>query len=250
MRGATAVPMLAKRPGGAARAGRSAFLPRSSSARDRRTGAARAAITFALAGLLTVSTAVVIRGDANGSALPTLRSPSAAAVPFTFSVTTSTPTPSASHTTATPTASRPSTAPVPARRRAVPVAMPPRTPSPTSPAPKPVASPTARSMVPEAPPSPIVPSPAEPPSPAAQSARASQPVPDPRPLAAAALSAAPGTPAGIVVRVAATPQPQADLTVGSTQVIGDAPPSQTTGASIGGTLVPEASAAVSASAFP
>ena len=63
------------------------------------------------------------------------------------------------------------------------------------------------------------------------------------------LSAAPGTPADVVVRVAATPQPHADVTVGSTQVIGDAPPSQTTGASVGGTLVPEASAAVSAAAF-
>jgi hypothetical protein len=264
MRGATAVPMLAKRPGGAARAGRSAFLPGGSSAVDRRTGAAQAGITFALAGLLTVSTAVVIRGDANGSALHALRPRSAstagggwsAAVPFTSgAVTTSTPTPSASPTTATPTASQHSTAPVPVRRRAVPVAQPPRTPSPTSPAAKPVAAPTASPIAPETLPSPMIPPPAETPSPTAQSAepaqpaQPSQPIPDSRPLASAGLSAAPGTPAGIVVRVAATPQPQADITVGSTQVIGDAPPSHTTGASVGGTLVPEASAAVSASAF-
>ena len=256
MRGATAVPMLGKRPPGAARAGRSAFLPTGSAAAvDRPMGAAHAGITFALVGLLTVSTAVAIRGDDDGHALESLRSRSAsaagverpAAVPLSAgAVTTSPPTPSAAHATAAPTASRPSAIPVPARRRAVQVALPPRSPSPTPPAPRSAAVSTAASLVPENVPPPSIPPPAENPSPVAPPP---QPVPDPRPLAAASLSAAPGTPADVVVRVAATPQPHADVTVGSTQVIGDAPPSQTTGASVGGTLVPEASAAVSAAAF-
>lgn len=207
---------------------------------DRRVGlgAAHLSLGVAVLVLLTLSATVAIRGvDRPLGDEPTLASPPSPLpvvieAPETAPLTGGTITLTASFVFVSlnqaPAASTPT--PVPSPSKTVAAATP--TLSPASPLL--VASPPPAPDAPTPPDPPIsTPSPEESPAPPSPSPSA------PPPMVSAGASLDPGTSADAVVNVAITPQPDTDVTIGSTQIVGDADPAEGTSASIGGTLVPE-----------
>lgn len=116
----------------------------------------------------------------------------------------------------------------PASPAAAPAA--PADPTPTVPAAEPISA---------IPPEPTAPAPALQ-APSREPAAAPPPVPStepPPPIAAASVSLAATPGAAVTVAMSPDPEPEAGVTVGDTSVVGDAPPPESTRASVGGTLV-------------
>lgn len=206
---------------------------------DRRAGlgAAHLSLGVAVLVLLTLSATVAIRGvDRPLGDEPTLASPPSPLpvvieAPETAPLTDGTITLTASFVFV-------SLNQAPAASTPTPVPSPPRTVA----AAAPTLSPASPLLVASPPPAPDAPASSDPPIPTPgpeESPPPPSPSSAPPPMVSAGASFDPGTSADAVVNVAITPQPDADVTVGSTQLVGDADPAEGTGASIGGTLVPE-----------